>query len=103
MDPIAGGFHIHGDVMTPAFNVTIGTPFAVELELDLLTSGRPYETTTFQFGLTFPPAGPVLELPGRGATWNRGSRQPIRYQGPPTAAFSVTPVNSDCGTAILPI
>ncbi len=81
-----------------------GSPFPVELEVRLLTSARAWEPSIFDLdfsdGLTFAPTGQVFVLPagfdanGTGIVGNQW------IQGPPTAAFSVTPVNSDCGTAV---
>ena len=104
LDPITGGYHIHGDVTTSTFTVATGSPFPVELEVRLITSARAWEPSIFDLdfsdGLTFAPTGQVFVLPagfdanGTGIVGNQW------IQGPPTAAFSVTPVNSDCGTAV---
>ncbi len=86
-DPVAGGFHVHGDVTTAEFGLPTGTPNAIGIVLDLSGrfAGHP-ETSTFRgtfddpgqrLQVSYAPDGPVLNLPagytvsGNGVVNNR--------------------------------
>ena len=73
LDPIAGGYHVHGDVTSRVFGLRTGTPNPIEIVLNLSGrfAGRP-ELSTFggsfddpakRVQVSFATNGPVLNLP----------------------------------------
>jgi hypothetical protein len=66
LDPVPGGYHVHGDVTSRVFGVRTGTPIPVGIVLNLSGrfGGNP-EQSTFggSFEVSFAPSGPVLNLP----------------------------------------
>jgi hypothetical protein len=63
LDPIPGGYHVHGDVTSREFGVRVGSPFTVGIVLNPggRFGGNPAQSTFGgSFEVSFAPDGPVL-------------------------------------------
>jgi hypothetical protein len=86
-DPVAGGFHVHGDVTTAQTGLTTGVPHAIGIVLNLSgrfgghaateTFGGTFDDPGQRLQVSYAPDGPVLNLPpgynvsGNGVVNNR--------------------------------
>jgi hypothetical protein len=66
LEPVPGGYHVHGDVTSREFGLRTGTPIPLGIVLNL--SGRfggnaAGETFAADMEVSFAPSGPVLNLP----------------------------------------
>ena len=109
-DPINGGYHLHGDVATPQFNVsapaTIALTIGVQITVNNLGGGAG-GTSIFRGDATvsFASTGPVLNVPsgytvsGPGVVGNRWT-DPFVPPEPTTARLSVNPSQPTCGQQV---
>ncbi|HEX5617264.1 MAG TPA: hypothetical protein VFX51_02540 [Solirubrobacteraceae bacterium] len=100
VDPVPGGFHVHGDVTSREFGVRVGSPIPIGIVLNL--SGRfngnaAQSTFGGKFEVSFAPDGPVLNDLPPGHTVSGAGVVNNRWDDP----FANNTVVSDCNDPAL--
>ena len=104
-DPIAGGYHVHGDVTTPVFGMTPNLPTLVNLGLSIsVASAGASDFTAGTSTVSYATGGPVINgvpagytVSGPGVADNRWTDP---FAPPPPPTFTATPTTGTAGTQI---
>jgi hypothetical protein len=94
LDPVPGGYHVHGDVTSATLGVRTNTPYPVTIVLNLSGrySGTPTPTTIGgNMAVSFAPTGPVLNDIPAGYTVSAPNVTDNRWSDPFAGPADTTP------------